>query len=39
MLDSKQFKEKKGWFGPLGTKGTLEQKSVFRAQGGPVECW
>jgi len=36
MLDSKQFKEKKGWFGPF-TKGTLEQKSVFRAQGGPVE--
>ena len=36
MLDSKQFKEKKGWFGPF-TKGTLEQKSVFKAQGGPVE--
>jgi len=36
MLDSKDFKEKKGWFGPF-TKGTLEQKSVFRAQGGPVE--
>ena len=37
MLDSKQFKEKKGWFGPF-TKGTLEQKSVFRAQGGPVDA-
>jgi hypothetical protein len=37
MLDSKQFKEKKGWFGPF-TKGTLEQKSVFRAQGGPVNA-
>jgi len=36
MLDSKDFKEKKGWFGPF-TKGTLEKKSVFRAQGGPVE--
>jgi len=36
LLDSKEFKEKKGWFGPF-TKGTLEQKSVFRAQGGPVE--
>jgi hypothetical protein len=38
MLDSKQFKEKKGWFGPF-TSGTLEKKSEFRAQGGPVECW
>ena len=37
MLDSKDFKEKKGWFGPF-TKGTLEQKSVFRAQGGPVDA-
>ena len=37
MLDSKNFKEKKGWFGPF-TKGTLEQKSVFRAQGGPVDA-
>jgi hypothetical protein len=37
MLDSKQFKEKKGWFGPF-TSGTLEKKSVFRAQGGPVEA-
>ena len=37
MLDSKEFKEKKGWFGPF-TKGTLEQKSVFRAQGGPVDA-
>jgi hypothetical protein len=36
MLNSKDFKEKKGWFGPF-TKGTLEKKSVFRAQGGPVE--
>ena len=36
LLDSKEFKEKKGWFGPF-TKGTLEQKSVFKAQGGPVE--
>jgi hypothetical protein len=37
MLDSKDFKEKKGWFGPF-TKGTLEQKSVFKAQGGPVDA-
>ena len=37
MLNSKDFKEKKGWFGPF-TKGTLEKKSVFRAQGGPVEA-
>ena len=37
MLDSKDFKEKKGWFGPF-TKGTLEKKSIFRAQGGPVDA-
>ena len=37
MLNSKDFKEKKGWFGPF-TKGTLEKKSVFRAHGGPVEA-
>jgi hypothetical protein len=37
MLDSKEFKEKKGWFGPF-TKGTLEKKSIFRAQGGPVDA-
>jgi len=36
LLNSKDFKEKKGWFGPF-TSGTLEKKSVFRAQGGPVE--
>jgi hypothetical protein len=40
MLDSKQFKEKKGWFGPF-TSGTLEKKSEFRSNnreyGGPVE--
>ena len=37
MLDSKDFKEKKGLFGPF-TKGTLEKKSIFRAQGGPVDA-
>mgnify|MGYP003115274785 CR=1 FL=1 len=37
MLNSKNFKEKKGWFGPF-TKGTLEKKSVFRAHGGPVDA-
>jgi len=37
LLNSKDFKEKKGWFGPF-TSGTLEKKSVFRAQGGPVEA-
>ena len=37
MLNSKDFKEKKGWFGPF-TKGTLEKKSVFRAHGGPVNA-
>ncbi len=37
MLNSKDFKEKKGWFGPF-TKGTLEKKSVFRAHGGPVDA-
>ena len=37
MLNSKDFKEKKGWFGPF-TSGTLEKKSVFRAHGGPVEA-
>ena len=37
MLNSKDFKEKKGWFGPF-TKGTLEKKSVFRAYGGPVDA-
>ena len=37
MLDSKQFKEKKGWFGPF-TSGTLEQKSILdkRELGGPI---
>ena len=39
MLDSKQFKEKKGWFGPF-TSGTLEKKSEFRSNnrehGGPI---
>jgi len=35
VLDSKEVKEKKGWFGFL-TAGTIEKKSVFRAQGGPV---
>ena len=37
LLNSKDFKEKKGWFGPF-TSGTLEKKSVFRAHGGPVEA-
>jgi len=37
MLNSKDFKEKKGWFGPF-TKGTLEKKSVFRAEGGPIQA-
>jgi hypothetical protein len=40
LLNSKDFKEKKGWFGPL-TSGTLEKKSEFRSNnrehGGPVE--
>jgi hypothetical protein len=40
LLNSKDFKEKKGWFGPF-TSGTLEKKSVFRnnnrEQGGPIE--
>ena len=37
MLNSKQFKEKKGWFGPF-TSGTLEQKSILdkRELGGPI---
>ena len=30
-----KIKRKKGWFGPF-TAGTIEQKSVFKAQGGPV---
>ena len=39
MLDSKDFKEKKGWFGPF-TKGTLEKKSILdkRELGGPVDA-
>ena len=37
LLNSKDFKEKKGWFGPF-TSGTLEKKSVFRAHGGPVDA-
>ena len=41
LLNSKDFKEKKGWFGPF-TSGTLEKKSEFRsnnrAQGGPVDA-
>ena len=40
LLNSKEFKEKKGWFGPF-TSGTLEKKSEFRSNnreyGGPVE--
>jgi hypothetical protein len=40
LLNSKDFKEKKGWFGPF-TSGTLEKKSEFRSNnrehGGPVE--
>ena len=37
LLNSKDFKEKKGWFGPF-TSGTLEKKSVFREHGGPVKA-
>ena len=40
LLNSKDFKEKKGWFGPF-TSGTLEKKSEFRSNnrehGGPIE--
>ena len=41
LLNSKDFKEKKGWFGPF-TSGTLEKKSEFRSNnrehGGPVDA-
>ena len=41
LLNSKEFKEKKGWFGPF-TSGTLEKKSEFRSNnrehGGPVDA-
>ena len=35
VINSGKIKRKKGWFGPL-THGTIEQKSVFKARGGPV---
>jgi hypothetical protein len=37
VIESGKIKRKKGWFGPL-TAGTIEEKSVFKARGGPVQA-